>query len=200
MEALVFDTPTTTDSKELADYKARVLKEAQKLKTSKGGCWFEDTMKKLDIAVVPTQATVQVTTSHPFEFVVKINPEDYQGKTADEQRDALTGLVNGLLAKQTGGLKMKVPASSIVSAVMLSKATTPEGTEVISGDTYIWRYSNGSSARTMHLWREQDTTGMRYLYSACSQQEAEGRNLAARSTRGTGNHCTKCEAVAAANP
>lgn len=179
--------PGTTDSPEIAAYKAEVKRVAEKYAKEYNLCSvMQKALAEVGITSKSTTVPVKVTTTHPFEFDLRVEPSEYRSKSADEQKEALAALITKSLASAGAGFRLTIPASALVSAV--ETEVTYEG---VDGDR-TWAYTS-SSGRVTHGYRTVDLNGVdRWIYGACGK-EANRTEVALTSARSEHRRCEACE-------
>lgn len=167
MTALQFPQSATPDTPEVADLKRRLLDRVKRNPSRPAGAVLRDE------GVVPEKtAKVKVTTTHPFVFEVTVFPSALNGKTEDEQKVVLSGLIGPLtLTSAVGTTQVTVPPEAIVAMEVLPEPEKPEEDE-----RFRWLRVSGKSgkSRLSHAYRVSDLddrVGQRYVYPLCGNAD-----------------------------
>lgn len=172
------------DTPEVRELKATVREVAKKYTAKYSWCnEVNSALKEMGIEAVKT-VKVDVTTSHPFSFTVKVDPYRLVGLTEDAQKKVLADIIGdvkiGASSSVVGAASLKITPASIVT-MTLKPSLRRDATETREGH---WMYVS-SEGRVRHLMRQ----GYRREVTTCG---ADAWYPTETSARGKGDYCKKC--------
>jgi hypothetical protein len=192
-----------SDNPELDAFKAKVIEEARKHSRNHHCGEYKSVLRALGISEKSvSEVKVSLETVTGFTFAVNVKPEEFAGKTSDEQATALAAKLGDVKVSAGSGVTgtLKIKPESIVSWSLPEKKAAPVPGTDDAPEGYSWRYIS-SEGLVRHLVRMSHLVNSSGTYrTACSRtvyrswMPAEGMTP----TRGTGGNCTKCMRSSAA--
>lgn len=191
MVALVFaDAPGANDSPEIKQYKAQVKEVAQRYGKQHNMCGVLNKALK-EIGIEDEKPVLVTATTVPplaMTFQVKALPSTLSGKTEDEQKAIVAGLIGQVslaAGKNVTLVNVALTAETIATLAVSDKPAVPD-TPV----GYTWKFTS-EEGRVKHLFSNDQRRSWRGYTALCGTEAYVGTSLTSK--RSEDRNCKNCE-------
>jgi hypothetical protein len=180
---------SATDSPEVAALKENVIRVARKYTNQHGWCnEVNKALAEMGIQSTPKPLVVHVTTTHPFEFDVRVDVNELVGKTETQQKSVVIAKMGSIYLNGNNAIR-RAPTIVLKPADIADLSLPPKPEPSAN-----WKYPT-SSSRVKHWFDIDVANGERSGYSACGNAYlSRGHETITETSRGTGDNCARCTA------